>query len=138
MAFLRPALAAVALALCGLLFATTATAEAAKARPPAPPVGWQTQLGIGTIVNPEYVGSDEYQIIPIPYFDFRYLDERGTKFFANVPQGVGGYFYRQRDRQRGRRLDLGLSLAPGFNVRGDEIEGLDYVAHGERAYDMAS
>jgi outer membrane scaffolding protein for murein synthesis (MipA/OmpV family) len=81
---------------------------------------------VGAIVNPEYVGSDGYQVIPIPYFEFRYLDERGTLFFANVPQGIGGYFLRRRG-PNGRAFNLGAALAPGFNVRGDEIEGLQEV-----------
>lgn len=100
--------------------------SAAPGRPPGPPLGWTTQLGVGAIVNPEFVGADEYQVIPIPYVEFRYLDERGTLLFANVPQGIGGYFYRRRDED-GRALNLGLAVAPGFNVRGDEIEGLDEV-----------
>ncbi|MEE4382950.1 MAG: MipA/OmpV family protein [Pseudomonadales bacterium] len=103
-----------------------ATGMPATGMPPGMRLGWQTQLGVGAIVNPEYVGSDEYQFIPIPYFEFRYLDERGTLFFANVPQGIGGYFYRRREPD-GRTFNLGAALAPGFNVRGDEIEGLQEV-----------
>ncbi|MEM8942352.1 MAG: MipA/OmpV family protein, partial [Pseudomonadota bacterium] len=51
----------------------------------------------------------------------------GTRYFANVPQGLGGYFYRKPNRTTGNFLNLGLSLAPGFNVRDDSIEGLDEV-----------
>ena len=98
----------------------------ATGMPPGMRLGWQTQLGVGAIVNPEYVGSDEYQVIPIPYFEFRYLDERGTLLFANVPQGLGGYFYRRREPD-GRSLNIGAAIAPGFNVRGDELPGLEEV-----------
>lgn len=89
--------------------------------------GWRNQFGLGLIANPKFVGSGDYNQRLIPYFDFRYFDEKGTKFFVNVPQGVGGYLYRGRSPESGRFLNIGASLAPGFNIRDDSIEGLDEV-----------
>jgi outer membrane protein len=89
--------------------------------------GWRNQWGIGVIANPTFVGSEDYNIRPIPYVDFRYMDHKGTKFFANVPQGVGGFIYRQRDQQTGRFINVGAAVAPGFNVRDDSISGLDEI-----------
>ncbi|MEE4277934.1 MAG: MipA/OmpV family protein [Halieaceae bacterium] len=89
--------------------------------------GWRNQYGIGVIANPAFVGSDEYNITPIPYFDLRYFDQKGTRFFANVPQGIGGYMYRSRSLESGSFLNIGAAVAPGFNVRDDSIEGLDEV-----------
>ncbi|GAB5413556.1 MAG: hypothetical protein Cons2KO_11590 [Congregibacter sp.] len=89
--------------------------------------GWRSQWGVGVIANPKFVGSEDYNITPIPYLDFRYFDAVGTKYFANVPQGLGGYFYRQRDREAGSFLNIGAAIAPGFNVRDDSIEGLDEI-----------
>lgn len=92
-----------------------------------PPTGWNTQLGVGLIANPEFQGSEDYQLIPIPYFDVRYRDQKGDLLFANVPQGIGGYVYRDR-KPGGRRFDVGLAIAPGFAARDDdEIEGLDEI-----------
>lgn len=94
-------------------------------------LGWRTQLGVGLIVNPESVGGEDYNVTPIPFFDFRYLDERGTKYFANVPQGLGGYFYRERSpgkgRDTGRFLNIGAGIAPGFNVRDDSTAGVEEI-----------
>jgi len=90
-------------------------------------LGWRTQLGVGVIVNPESVGGEDYNVTPIPFFDFRYLDERGTKYFANVPQGLGGYFYRERSRNTGRFLNIGAGIAPGFNVRDDSSAGVEEI-----------
>jgi outer membrane protein len=89
--------------------------------------GWRNQFGLGFIANPKFVGSDEYNTRLIPYVDLRYFDSRGTRFFANVPQGIGGYFYRSRDAEAGTFLNIGGAIAPGFNVRDDSIEGLDEV-----------
>ncbi|MFT4721005.1 MAG: outer membrane protein [Candidatus Azotimanducaceae bacterium] len=89
--------------------------------------GWRYQWGIGVIANPTFVGSDDYNIRPTPYVDFRYMDHKGTKFFANVPQGVGGFFHRQRDQQTGHFINVGAAIAPGFNVRDDSISGLDKI-----------
>lgn len=90
---------------------------------PAAPTGWTTELGVGAIVNPERQGGEDYQVRPIPVFDVRYRDERGTLLFANVPRGVGGYVFRSgADPQR--RINLALGIAPGFAARDDEIDGL--------------
>ena len=89
--------------------------------------GWRNQWGIGVIANPKFVGSEDYNVSPIPYFDFRYMDQKGTKYFANVPQGLGGFFYRQRDMKKGSFVNIGAAIAPGFNVRDDSIVGLDEV-----------
>jgi outer membrane scaffolding protein for murein synthesis (MipA/OmpV family) len=89
--------------------------------------GWRTEFGIGAIVNPKFVGSDKYNTRAIPYLDLRYLDEKGTRFFANVPQGIGGFFYRSANPRAGNFLNIGAAVAPGFNVRDDSIEGLDEV-----------
>lgn len=103
--------------------ATTGLPSAAGAMQP----GWRNQWGLGFIANPRFVGGDEYNTRVIPYVDLRYFDQKGTRFFANVPQGVGGYAYRSRDLASGRFLNIGAALAPGFNVRDDSIDGLDEV-----------
>lgn len=89
--------------------------------------GWRNQFGLGVIANPKFVGSDEYNTRLIPYVDLRYFDATGTRFFLNVPQGIGGYAWRSRDRAAGRFFNVGAAVAPGFNVRDDSIPGLDEV-----------
>ena len=89
--------------------------------------GWRTEFGIGAIANPKFVGSDEYNTRVIPYLDLRYLDQKGTRFFVNVPQGLGGFFYRSAAPRSGSFFNVGAAVAPGFNVRDDSIEGLDEV-----------
>jgi outer membrane protein len=91
------------------------------------PLGWRSEFGVGAIVNPKFVGSDDYNVTPIPYFDFRYVDEKGTRFFANVPRGLGGFVYRSDPSASGGFFNVGLGVAPGFSVRDDSIEGLDEV-----------
>ena len=102
-------------------------AAAGVSAQPGGPQGWQSELGVGVIVNPESVGADSYNVVPIPFFDFRYLDEKGTLFFANIPQGIGGYVYRNRDFSSGRFVNVAAAIAPGFNIRGDEIPGIGDV-----------
>ena len=89
--------------------------------------GWRNQWGVGFIANPKFVGGDEYNTRVIPYLDLRYFDEKGTRYFANVPQGIGTYLYRSRDRRKGSFVSVGAAIAPGFSVRDDSIPGLDEV-----------
>jgi len=108
-------------AIVGLSIAASAVAQ-----PTPPPTGWVREFGVGVIANPEFQGGDSYQARPIPYFDIRYRDEKGVKYFANVPQGIGGYVYRSSANPRDRTA-IALSIAPGFATRDDEIPGLEEV-----------
>ena len=107
--------------------AAVAAASGVPSAAGAQRAGWRNQFGLGFIANPKFVGSDEYNMRVIPYVDLRYFDAKGTRVFANVPQGLGGYFYRSRDGAKGRFLNIGGAIAPGFNVRDDSIEGLDEI-----------
>lgn len=111
----------------GAVSADRATATRAAGALPAGPgaaLGWQWELGGALIANPRFQGADEYRLLPVPYVDARYLDRKGVRLFANVPQGLGGYVYRHRGEQ-GQRFDVGLALAPGFANRDQEdVPGL--------------
>lgn len=139
---MKPTLRLSILAMLPALFLATAAAAQTDAQADAAAVaataglpsaagalkpGWRNQFGVGFIANPKFVGSDEYNTRVIPYVELRYFDESGTRFFANVPQGIGGYAYRKRDTVSGRFFNLGASIAPGFNVRDDSIDGLDEI-----------
>lgn len=62
---------------------------------------WQVILGGGAWVAPEYDGSDEFTVYPIPYFSITWKD----RVFLNLERGLGVYAYRD-DRFR-----LGVSVA---------------------------
>lgn len=128
-----------------LLIVLLVLAAAAAARQPAAgergvgaaslgrQLGWQAELGGAVIFNPEFQGAEDYRILPVPYFDVRYVDREGTLFFANVPQGVGGYLLRSRD-PAGRSFSLGAALAPGFANRDPEdLPGLETFGTGLEA-----
>lgn len=110
------------------------TAEVSLAQtPPMPRLGWQTDVGVGLIVNPEFQGSEDYRALPVPYFDFRYVDLQGTKHFFNVPQGLGTYLVRDRT-DSGNRFALSAALGPGFQNRDtDQFPGLETFGIGIEA-----
>ncbi len=115
-----------------LIYATGAIAGEAPVRPPIA-TGWQYDFGVGLIANPEFQGSDSYRVLPVPYFDVRYVDEKGTKTFVNVPQGFGRYFVRER-LENGNRFALSAAVAPGFQNRdADDIAGLETFGVGIEA-----
>lgn len=108
--------------LLTLLFTT---AGSLHAQPPGFQLGWQTDLGLGVIVNPEYQGAEDYRVLPVPYFDVRYVDERGVKTFINVPQGIGTYLVRERT-DSGNRFAVSAAVGPGFQNRDtDAFLGLE-------------
>lgn len=45
---------------------------------------WNVSLGIGTIIMPEYEGSNEYELMGVPYFDIKY----GDKITINIIDGI--------------------------------------------------
>lgn len=59
-----------------------------QARPAAGPAakkGWQLRVGSGLLVNPTFLGDDDYQISILPNIQVNY----GDLFFASVQDGVG-------------------------------------------------
>ncbi len=84
-----------------------------QGRPPeAQPQGnWKTQFGIGTMVKPKYEGSSNYDVWPIPFFDFEYKDS----FYISPYRGIG-YKY---DFVGGLSANVGL----GFDFGRDEEDG---------------
>ena len=55
--------------------ATTSTANS----------GWQIRVGSGVLVNPTFLGDDDYQLSLLPNIQINY----GNLFFASVQDGVG-------------------------------------------------
>lgn len=53
-----------------------------------PEPGFELSLGAGLGGNPLYVGSDEIEIQPFPYIDFRY-ETPNLNFFVNNKHGAG-------------------------------------------------
>ncbi|MEL6302796.1 MAG: MipA/OmpV family protein [Pseudomonadota bacterium] len=125
--FSRAAMAAViALLLTVSAFAQdSGRADDAAAQPARPSEGWTGELGVASIVNPSFQGANSYEVIPVPYFDVRYSNTQGVKYFGNIPQGFGGYITRNRDA-RGSQNDFFISIAPGFaNREVDDVEGIE-------------
>ncbi len=106
-----------------------------KLPPQFPLPGWwarvlqqprKVSLGAGFALRPRYPGASDLKLGPILFFDV----EIKRKYFINVTDGIGLYFYR---RDKGRDFwspyfELKLSLAPGFESRSaKEFAGLDPV-----------
>ena len=61
---------------------------------------WSGTLGGGIGLNPEFIGSDDYEFSALPLFD---LEWRGA-YFASTQRGVGLNFYRRPGLKMGPRL----------------------------------
>ncbi|MEO1035412.1 MAG: MipA/OmpV family protein [Pseudomonadota bacterium] len=130
----KPSFLAVSVALVGLVSfqpshvaaqATSESPQATRAAPGGPPLGWSREFGVAIIANPAFQGSSSYDAFPVPYFDVRFADAKGVKYFGNIPQGFGGYVYRGRD-SGSVTSDIFVSIAPGFaNREPDDIDGLN-------------
>lgn len=84
--------------------------------------GWQVDVGIGSIISPEYLGASDYRVMPIPYIDVRY----GENLFLNVPKGLGGYVVNSQYGDIS--VKLGAAIAPNFfNRDAEDFPGLSEV-----------
>ncbi len=95
-----------------------------KLPPQFPLPGWwarvlqqprKVSIGAGIAIRPRYPGASATKVGPILFFDV----EIKRKYFINVTDGIGLYFYR---RDKGQDFwspyyELKLSLAPGFENR---------------------
>lgn len=87
---------AMTAALAGALFLEAASAQEAPLAGSAPGTDLSVRLGIGGIMQPEWEGSDSYNVVPWPIVSLEYLRLPGI-----------GEFGGQR---------LGFSIGPSFNV----------------------
>ncbi len=113
-----------------LLMSVQANGETTDAEPMT---GWSSEFGAALLSNTEYQGASSYDIMAFPYFDFRYFDEKGEKYFANVPQGFGAYLYREQ-LDNGMQSRVFASIAPAFVDRDpDDFDGLNTFGMGVQA-----
>ncbi len=72
------------------------------------PSDWSVKLGTGVMAMPEYEGSEEYRVLPLPFIDVRYKDRvqfnlRGAQINLlnqngwTLGSGVGANFGRDED-----------------------------------------
>lgn len=81
---------------------------------------WQIDIGGGVMVTPEYEGSDEYEVMPVPDVSIDYKD---GLFFANIRDGIGSYPIQ------GKNYKVGASL--GFAMGRDEGDSDDLRGMGD-------
>ena len=104
-----------------LLFSVITSLAFSQGRPPeAQPQGdWKTQLGIGTMIKPKYEGSSNYDVWPIPFFDFEYKES----LYISPYRGIG----YKIDSDSGFSTNIGL----GFDFGRDEEDGDLLVGMGD-------
>lgn len=73
---------------------------------------WDIGLGAATIISPDFPGSTDTDVMPVPFIDIEYKD----RFFLNVPRGIGAYLVREKS-DSGWGHSFGLSIAPEFEDR---------------------
>lgn len=108
--------------LISVFVALCLTAPASAQQAPSQQKGWQVDVGAAAIVGPQYLGTRDYRILPVPYIDIQY----DNRFFLNVPQGLGAYIVNKRDGKWAYKLSA--AIAPGFNGRdAADIPGLPKI-----------
>jgi len=110
--FVRQSLTAVILQI--LAFCAISIVSAQEQNPASTAQGggnWKTMLGGGMLVKPKYQGSSDYDVWPIPYFEFEYK----RSFFISPYRGIG---YKS-EISNGLKYQIGL----GFDFGRDEEDG---------------
>ena len=72
---------------------------------------WKLELGVGVMYGPEYEGSDNYRVMPIPNASVEY---KNGLFFADVFDGIGTYPIQ------GENYKIGASIGWGFGRDEDD------------------
>lgn len=110
------------LLISATLISLLTAAVSAQGGPPQQKSDWQIDVGAAAIVGPQFLGTKDYRILPVPYIDIQYKD----RFFLNVPQGLGAYVVNTRSGKWGYKLSG--AIAPGFNGRDrTDIPGLPQI-----------
>lgn len=94
--------------------------------------GFEATVGGGVMVSPAYQGSDNYEISPVPYFNFSYND----LVFLSIDQGLGMNLLNSEDEENGvfgtplDEVSLGISVRPSESRSesdGDQLKGMGDV-----------
>lgn len=80
----------LALGACMLALPAMAQAE--------PPQDWDVTIGAGAGIVPEYEGSDNYEVVPVPVVEAEYQE---GLFFLSGRRGIGSYPIRTDDYKIG-------------------------------------
>lgn len=107
---------------CIMAIAQVPSASAQEAQPDR----LRGAVGIGIAAFPEYEGSDDYRVLPLPMFDLQYKN-----FFANFRDGLGAHFVETDTLEAG----LGAVFVRGRRAK-DSPQGVGKVqdAVGGRAF----
>lgn len=81
---------------------------------------WQITLGAGALVAPEYEGSTEYTVYPIPYFSIIWKDH----VFLNLEHGIGLYAYNDDRLQLAVSVEYARGRHEGDS---DRLRGLGHI-----------
>lgn len=79
---------------------------------PHPPE-WQTELGIGFSLQPEYDGSAHYELVPAPSFDVRYYNLA----FLSAGEGLGINIFHGKTYRVGAAITFNLGRKLGNDIQ---------------------
>ncbi|WP_114377264.1 MipA/OmpV family protein [Elioraea thermophila] len=90
--------------------------------------GWRVSLGAGALVRPDYPGSSDYDVTPIPFLEVVWND----RVFATTRQGaeIGVFLTRDRLFRSGIALDYAFGRDQDDNARLKGLGDIDGTVRG--------
>ncbi|MCS6921406.1 MAG: MipA/OmpV family protein [Elioraea sp.] len=90
--------------------------------------GWRVSLGAGALLRPDYPGSSDYDVTPIPFLEVVWND----RVFATTRQGaeVGVFLTRDRAFRSGIALDYAFGRDQDDNARLKGLGDIDGTVRG--------
>lgn len=87
---------------------------------------WVIDAGVGTLVKPDYSGSDDYEFSFLPFLDIKYKN-----FFLSPKRGLGAYLFRKEGWGAGTSLNFGGGRDTDQNARLSGLDETDTSMQGE-------
>ncbi|MDW8443217.1 MAG: MipA/OmpV family protein [Acetobacteraceae bacterium] len=90
--------------------------------------GWRVSLGAGALLRPDYPGSSDYDVTPIPFLEAVWND----RVFATTRQGaeLGVFLTRDRAFRSGIALDYAFGRDQDDNARLKGLGDIDGTVRG--------
>lgn len=89
---------------------------------------WNFEIGAGVMYGPEYDGSDNYGVKPIPTLSVEY---KNGLFFAGLFDGIGSYFLQDENYKVG--ASIGYSMGRDEDDDKDNLRGMGDIDMGATA-----
>tara|TARA_B100001123_G_C15328676_1_gene1030458 strand:- start:2050 stop:2835 length:786 start_codon:yes stop_codon:yes gene_type:complete len=93
---------------------------------------WRINVGSGLVMAPDYPGSTEYEVLPVPLIDVEWRE----KYFVSTQRGLGAVLFRDGQMRGGLRLTYDRGRQSSQNSRLGNLRDIESSIEGGAFFEL--